>query len=216
VTGLTVLIPDEILYTERWNRSTEVVSTSIWASYYLQNFLEFTSSNPITAAALEDTYHRRIGFLQKGVSNRRQGLDAAKVFVGSDALTAGGALEFSAEEIKVINLVMRSGEYMTIKRPVLTRQRYVPVASNERSSLFGVETLYTTQELVNYFDVPADIATLIAAVEDDLPPARPDTLWSWKSRCDDQTILINSGKWDERRDFVFDLWSTITHKRFDF
>ncbi len=214
--GLVVVIPDEILYTERWKRSTEQISTSIWNSMWCKQFLGFTSTDPTTNAALHDTYNRRVGFLQKGISNRRQGLDANKVFAGSDAVTAGGPLEFTDDEVRIINICMTYGESFTIKRPILTRQRWVPYASDQRASLFGLETVYTTQELIDAFDVPTDIAALIATVEDGQIAAAPDTLWGWKSRCDDAETIINSGKWSEALDFVYDRWPVPPNKRFEF
>lgn len=209
--GLTVEIPDSILYTERWSRTTEVVPMPVWTSPRFRLFDPLMSGLDLATAGGLATYLWRISQLEKATNIFRDGADYNDAFtVPAPALaTSLGAI--NNEERQMIMDVARFGDQTERKRPVLRRHRAVPYASDSGAELFGEEQLYTTAELVAVFNIPASIAARLYTVADFLPDAPPNCLWGWKSRCDDVEVVTGSARFEETLDFVFDLWSTIRH-----
>lgn len=204
VVGLTVRIPDDILFTERWCRGTEIVPINIWGSEIVRQSIPALAAYDLTSDAGRQDYMQRIRFLNAAVNAIEAGSDFMAVFTGG---TNGGAP--SEDEKSLLLDITRYTDHVEIKRPVLRRQRVVPFASAAHSNLFGPEWLYTTDDLVTDFNMPLDIYNLVKTVTDGLPTALPNTAWAWKARCDDVDVMINSGKFNESVDFVFDLWSTF-------
>lgn len=201
----TIIIPDDILYTERWTRTTEVISVPIWGSEHLRSQTAYAGLDLTQDSDLR-VWLQRIGYLKAGASALSRGLDPNTAVAGAN---------FDAQDRKIMHLVFHSGDYMQVKRPVLRRQRVIPYSSDSRETLVGLETVYRTADLINYFDIPDDVADLIVTVDDNLPAALPDTIWGWKTRVSDQDTVINSAKWFEVLDFVFYRWSTLTHEVFE-
>lgn len=215
---LTVRIPDEILYTERWNLNTEVGSLPIWYSQEIKAFLGCVATTPAAVETLDTWYLDLRGLLLSAKSLTLQGRSTAyintNVFEPVIRVKPDGSGEpatYSTEYKTVVAALIEYGEHFEVKRPVLRRVRYMPVASTSRTSLVGKQIIYTTAQLKTVWSVPADIALQINSVDTGLPTAPSGSLWSWKERQNESDTVIGSGRFMECRDWVFGRWSTLTH-----
>lgn len=209
---VTVEIPDTILYTERWNLSTEFINTPLAFSEAVKDYLPTLRNLDITAQGNVETYLYRLALLQRAANMVRSAVDYTDLFVNTPPPT--GAVDLGAlteEEVFMIAQIVRDGDQAEWVRPVLRRDRVIPYSlPGDRTRLVGIPTIYTTEKLIDVFNIPDDVADQISAVDTDLPEAFPNTAWSWKLRRDSSDTLLNSGKVQECRDWVFYRWSTIT------
>lgn len=212
-TFLTVTVPEGILYTERWNLDTEFASVPIWWNEKVKNYIPATASLDLTSISDLTSYLFRIALIQKSVSLILSGTDFTNLFVGANP--PDGAVDLgplTKQELDVMMMMVREGEATEWKRPILKRCRVMPtIAVSTRTRLIGPPQLYSTAGISNVFGMPSDIYNQAVTVEDDLPTAAPNTVWSWKFRQDNSDTLLGSGKVQELRDWVFGRWSTITH-----
>lgn len=196
---LTVRIPDEILFTTRWDFESEVTQVSVWWLPAVRTYLGYGSLDLSTLEGLR-AWLNQVIFVNRGVTYIRQAqadLDAAPF-----ALTQ--------QQAAIVYSIIRDGEYGEWKRPVLKRCRTIPVGLfAERVRIVGVPQLYSLDGIYNLFGLTNDVYDQAITAYDDLPTADPNTMWSWKLGADRSSRLIGSGKVEEVRDWTFGRWSTI-------
>jgi hypothetical protein len=198
---LTVRIPDEILYTTRWNFETEVTQVSIWWLPSVRDFLGYTGLDLSTLAGLK-AWLNQVIFVQRAVNYMR--VAQAEIEAASFTLTQ--------QQQEIVYSIIRDGEYGDWHRPVLKRCRLIPVGLFDvRTRLAGPPLLFSLDGIYNNFGLTDDIYDQAVDVYDDLPTADPNTMWAWKMRRNDSDGVIGSGKVTEARDWVFGRWSTITN-----
>lgn len=218
---LTVRIPDSILYTERWNLNTEIGSLPIWYSQEIKSYLGCIAVPPSNTVQvlLDEQYLFLRGLLLAAKSKVIQGLDpSSSVFAASnyhlilpDGSEDGNVITYSTEYKIVVGALIEFGENFEVKRPVLRRVRYMPIASTSRTNLAGLQIIYTTAQLISVWSIPADIVLQISTVDTGLPAAATGTMWAWKERQNESDVVIGSGRFQECRDWVYGRWSTLTH-----
>ncbi len=221
---LTVRIPDDQLYTERWNLNTEIGSLPLFYSQEVKAYLDCVAIPPSIAvqALLDEQYITLRGLLEATKQAILIGT-APSVYVNTiyestnthfilpDGSTDPNVLTYTSKYKSVVVSLIEFGDYYEVKRPVLKRVRFMPVASTSRTSLVGTQILYTTAQLISAWSVPVDIVLQITSVDTGLPTARAGTLWSWKERQNESETVIGSGRFMECRDWVFGRWSTLSH-----
>jgi hypothetical protein len=196
-----VHIPDEILYTTRWHLETEITSISMWWLPDVRAFAGNTS-DLTTFIGLRE-WLQEVAKMQMIINKTKHALapldQATFDLLNSDVNKA--ALVYTS---------VRDGEFSDWKRPVLKRNRVIPVGIFDvRTRLVGPPQLYSLDGIYNLFGLDNNTYDQAVTVYDDLPATDPNTIWAWKLRRDDSESLIGSGKVIECRDWVFDRWSTI-------
>lgn len=208
---LTVRVPEPQLFTDRWDLDTEFESTQIWNTERIRSFIPAMAALNLTLLADLKTWMRRIGLIQAAAAAIQSGASPiAPSALAGDAAAVGAP--FSEQEYKIMYLMIRDGDYMQLAHPVLKRNRCIPSSyTAARTRLIGPPKVYSLVGLANIFGMPDDIYDQAVTVYDGLPVAPPDTGWGWKVRQDNSETIIGSGKVQERKDFVFGRYSTITH-----
>lgn len=232
-TRLTVNFPDAILFTDRWDLDTEMHPQPIWKITAVRDLLapgltvvadidKRVGSSRMDILALID-----VKLANDAITPIPAALDpfqsryGAVVAKWTDPLN-GGSAALAANVIKVYRIVLRDGEYADVHQPVLTRRRTIPVWNGEftgpdgstaqRVRIVGRQEIYTTVSLIDTFNLPDEVIAQIETVENGLPDAPADYVWAWKLRKMCSSTLVGSGKAEESTDWIFDLYSEITHE----
>lgn len=202
---LTVRVPDSILYTTRWECRAEARDVPIIWSEDVRSFLGRDSLDLSTVAGL-NTWLEDV----RNLYGMSAAIKSGKVNLSS--WNYKDAVEENPKLMDVAFMMVRDGEYFQWRTPVLSRVRLIPFISSDRVSLVGRTPLYTTEGLVTEMDLDVATYNRVSSIEASLPAAYPNTVWAWKMRDDQFATVIGSGKVEERRDFAFGRWSTITHQ----
>jgi hypothetical protein len=218
---VVVRIPDAQLFIDRWNLQTETVQDPIWYSDEIRSYLVRQEGDPSFAALNLTTLSHLKRWLQQvraitgGVRALQVGEDPEPIFRAIDIEVTGGTQVLLArqEDWNIMFQMMRDGDYIERVRPVLRRNRTLPVGSGEtRTTITGRPLIYYTADLITVFGLPDETIDQIADVDIGLPTAPPNTVWSWKLRLNDSDYVIGANKIMECRDWVFGRWSTITNE----
>lgn len=216
---LTVRLPDEILFVDSWNLDSENVSVPLIWDYKVAAHLGFDvgSGDLATRLAQDELYFRAVSFILQAVTLYQTGTaytgDPKGIVTLVNSAVAAGVNWVFPEYYDIVFQILREGPNSVWKRPVLKRNRTIPVGLfSVRTRLVGVATVYTTSALIDATSMPVDIQDQISTVDNGLLTAPPNTIWGWKLRRDDSEVQIGFGKYKECRDWVFDRWSTITHE----
>jgi hypothetical protein len=212
---LIVRIPDDILYTERWQLASEVIQIPIWRDETVRNYIPALAGLDLNEATGRNlrSFMWRVGLIQRGALNLSAGVMASTVFDNTTPPSGADDLgSFSVKELEVMFQIVREGQYMDWKRPVLKRQRFIPsVNVATRTRLVGRAQLYSLNGIANVFGIPDDNYDQAATVYDNLPTAAKNTYWSWKLGRDDSEGVTGSAKVIECKEWSFGMWSTITN-----
>lgn len=214
---LTVRIPDDILYTEKWNLATEIIQIPIWRDkttrdYCVGTIKELDLTDDPTGQKLR-TLMWRIGLISRGSMNISAGSMASNVF--DNTAPPAGASDLGGmtkPELKLMLQMVREGAYMDWKRPVLKRQRYIPsINLAVRTTLVGRALLYSLDGIASAFGIPDDNYNQAVTAYDSLPTAEANTMWAWKMGRNDSEGVVGAAKVSECLEFAFGMWSTITN-----
>ena len=187
--------PDD--FKDNWNCRTETYSISIWKDAYIRKLMtsniyapDYTeleifnfSKRDILACVNSKTYTPNLVTLVPGTSY---------------TLTQG--------QLDIYNLIKGGASELPERRFVLLRRRTIPVGSINRVSIIGVRTIYTTNALIDIFQLPYDALNLIGDIDAGLPDAPLGYVWAWWLREDENEIVVGSGKAQENRSWVFALY----------
>lgn len=213
---LTVRIPDDILYTEKWQLASSPEQIPIWRDLQVRDFIPAMAGLDLvtdpTGRNLR-SFMWRVGMINRGALNIASGVMAQEVFNNATPPTGADNLgEMSIPELQVMFQIVREGPYMDWKRAVLKRQRYIPsVNVADRTRLVGRAQLYSLDGIANIFGIPDDNYDQAVTVYDNLPDAYPNSIWSWKLGRDDSEGIVGAAKVLECKEWTFGLWSTITN-----
>lgn len=204
-TFLTVRIPDTLIFSVRWCRSSEIQPVPMFWTAKARQFLgEPYASLDLSAPVDFKIWVRHLSRINQVVNAMRIGEDPASIVI------PGGTFQPSAEDLRLAYIIIREGEYFQFKRPVLKRTRVIPVGLNDvQTSVVGPTQLYSLDGIANLFGLPDDIYDRVSTVYDDLPAAQPDSKWAWALRQDDSESVVASGKVVENLDFVFSQHETV-------
>lgn len=212
---LTVTIPDDQLYTDRWALDTETASVPLWWAPQVRSYSPTLSLFDLTVNDLHTSgfegYMRRIMLMENSIAAMRAGQDPNQVILGMD-LPLGTA--YTAEDYALMFTYIKDGGFIEMKRPVLKRNRTVPYLVT-RTVVVGPQNVYTTAALIDAYGLPDEAIALIDSVEVDLPTSYPHYIWGWKERRNDSDTVIGFARTNETRDWVFGNWSRITHTVFE-
>ncbi len=101
----------------------------------------------------------------------------------------------------------------TPKRPLLTRSVHGPaMLQSEKVKLVGSPQIYATAKLIETFSLPAEVVEQIRVVEVNPAPLPEGWVWGWTLTHDSAHYSHDTAKNYERRLWVFDCHSTITHE----
>lgn len=210
---VTVEIPDEILYTERWEFSTEVASRPLWWNNQIRELLGYPIVNGTAELQLETdkAWLTQLSYINKAANLAMSGPISQGLW---DYLTGVGVTP-TQNVVSVIDLIMRDGNAYEYRRPVVRRTRMIPMAlPDSRTVISGKQPIYSTTTLISAFSVPEDIQTQIGDIESGLPDLPPSAIYGWKLRQDNSSVVVNSGKFNETKDWVFDRYSLLTHEQY--
>jgi hypothetical protein len=198
---LHVVVPDEILYTTRWDVESCVRPVSIWwlpgTRAFLPNYADFDLTDQTDLRL----WMARIGYLKAGV---------AALGRGQLPETTGGV--FTDQDYELMYNILRDGEMREWKVSSLLRRRTIPVGLWEaRVRLVGRLQLYSLDGIYNLFGLTNDAYDRAVTVYDNLPPADPHTMWAWRLGPDRSGGVTGSGKVEEVREWQFARWDTINN-----
>jgi hypothetical protein len=128
-----------------------------------------------------------------------------------DSVTQGKANKWAADGLVVgpflFDLLSRGVEAYEVERLVLRRTRSFSTNFTPRIVLEPLPVVYSTQGLIDTFDIPNEISAQF--------PKDPDkaftpsgTRWGWKTRHDSSDQIPALGKVQEIKEWVFAAWST--------
>jgi len=221
---IVVTIPDDQLYTDRWSLTSEVRHIPIWYGEGIREYLGFSTPTGTAAEQLTQNlqYYRARSILTQLLALYQGGNSAetSAAFTTSETNLINAFLalgvdwgSYSEHYYNIIFQIIRETDSIEFKRPVLTRNRTLPVGSTNQAPLVGSPLVYTTAALIadTSIAMPAEVIARITNVEVGIQTAPPNTRWGWKLRQDNAEMMIGFGKYIECKDWVFDRWSTITN-----
>lgn len=213
---IVVRIPDSQLYTETWAVDTETVTVPIWWNPDVKAYVPILAAINISTLNGLKNYIYRIGLILRAFSIYKSVANTNQAFfdVANDPVTLPlvNYGPISKEEIDIIMMMVRTGnDSMELKRPVAKRNRVIPRAVSGQTALVGRQQVFSTAGLVSLV-TDSDVAAKIAAVEANLYTAPPLYTWGWKQRRNDSQTQVGYARTNECVDWVFGLWSKITHE----
>lgn len=199
--------------TDFWELETEYVQESVWKNRKVEIAAQQAAAAGQTVLKVLAGWRQVIEAAMKGKQLTDFNDDGTGIFEKQtegplDPALLASPLNNNENALALYQLILRDGTAYETTRQVLTRSRQISINYATKAVAQSEPIVYSTQELVNEFQIPAAVAQRLPAN----PSYQPsDTFWGWKQRKNTSRYEWN-GRVAEVMSWTFAAWSTVTHK----